>query len=281
MDLDLLIPLAALALLVVTAIGVVLHHVRFFAYHRHKQLPAPAGLVPSLRFEARAYLILAWWHVAALFRDGLRAPEVVRGRPVVFVHGYSQNATNWHGYRRRLERAGRPTVAISMIPGGFAPLRWYAWLFERWMERLVARSPDGVDVVAHSMGGIVLRMVFNRRPDLARHVQSAVTLGSPHQGTAAARGIPIWPELVELKRSSKLIGSLPALTALVPDARVATVAAEMDTIVYPVATALAPGAVQHVAPGVGHAGLLTDPRVMDVVESFLRDEGEAGRCAAP
>lgn len=272
---------ALLAVALATFAVAVAHHARFFAYHRHKGTPPPHGLVWSLRHELQAYLILAWWHVAALFRDGPRAPPVVRGRPVVFVHGYTQDATNWHGYRRRMERAGRPTVAISMVPAGFTPLRWYARMCERWLDRLVKRWPDGVDVVAHSMGGIVLRIVFAARPDLAAHVRAAVTLGTPHRGTASARGAWLWPEFVELKRSSRLIGSLPELSELLPHARLASIAAEMDTIVYPTATALVPGSEQHVVAGVGHAGLLTEPKVLEEVERFLLDAEEAGRRATP
>lgn len=272
---------ALLAVLFAWLIVVVAHHARFFAYHRHKGTSPPHGLMWSLRHELQAYVILGWWHIVALLRDGPRTPPVVRGRPVVFVHGYTQDATNWHGYRRRMERAGRPTVAISMLPAGFTPLKWYARMFERWLDRLVKRWPEGVDVVAHSMGGIVLRMVLAQRPDLAAHVHSAVTLGTPHRGTASARGAWLWPELVELKRSSRLIGSLPELPALLPHARLATIAAEMDTIVYPTATALVPGSEQHVVAGVGHAGLLTDTQVLEKVEHFLLDAPEAGRRATP
>jgi triacylglycerol esterase/lipase EstA (alpha/beta hydrolase family) len=270
MDLWLWVAIGAVAVIsVITSAGFVAHHLRFYAYHRHKGLDVPPRLVPSLREELRAYVILAWWHVWALLRDGLRIPEQVAGRPVVFVHGYSQDATNFHGHRKQLERLGRPTAGISMIPAGFAPLWWYAWLLERGLQRVVGQSTDGVDLVAHSMGGIVLRMVLTARPDLAAAVRTVVTLGSPHQGTAATRGIPLWPELVALKRSSRLIGELAPLTQLAPHARVVTVAAEMDTIVYPSETAFAPGAERVVVPGVGHAGLLTDPRALEAVARAL------------
>src|SRR5262245_41215713 len=92
-------------------IGAMLHHARSFAYPRYKGRAVPHGFGWSLRHELEAYAVLAWWHVLALLRDGLRSPEQVCGRPVVFVHGYSQDATNFHGHRRRLERAGRPTAA--------------------------------------------------------------------------------------------------------------------------------------------------------------------------
>jgi pimeloyl-ACP methyl ester carboxylesterase len=43
-----------------------------------------------------------------------------------------------------------------------------------------------IDVVAHSMGGIVARFALDD-PAVARRVSTVVTLGTPHHGTLAAR----------------------------------------------------------------------------------------------
>lgn len=249
--------------------GLWLHHHRFDRYHRRKGLRTPAAFGRWALAEARDFGVLGWWHLRAFLRDGWRAPTEVRGRPVVCVHGYTQNATNFWGLRRVLERKGRPTVAISMLHR-LAPIRWYARRLERRLEALIARSPDGIDVVAHSMGGIVLRMVLAARADLAAAVRTVVTLGSPHRGTAAARGIPLLPEVRALKRRSALWADLPELTALVPHARVVAVAGDADTIVYPVDTSLVPGAEAVVLRGIGHAGLLTRPRALAAVRRALR-----------
>lgn len=255
---------------VAVAIAVFVHHRRFVGYHRFKGLPAPpTGLWPWVAADIRAFAILAWWHVRGFLRDGLRTPNPTLGRPVLFVHGYTQNATNFHGLRRVLERAGRPTVAVSLWHR-LAPLRAYAKRLERRLEDLALRFPDGFDIVAHSMGGVILRIVLATREDLRAVVRTVVTLGVPHQGTAAARGIPLIPEVLALKRRSKLLAGLPPLTDLVPNGRVVAIAGDADTIVYPVESSLLQGAEGLVLRGVTHAGLLTTRRAHAAVRHVLR-----------
>lgn len=251
------------------AVGLWVHHRRFLGYHAHKRLSHSVTFGRWLSAEARDFTVLGWWHVRGFLRDDLRVPSEPRGRPVLCVHGWTQNATNFWGLRRALERMGRPTVAISLFHR-FAPLRWYARRLERRLELLAARFPDGVDVVAHSMGGVVLRMVLASREDLRGAVRTVVTLGTPHRGTAAARGIPLVPELVAMKRRSALWRDLPELPALVPHGRVVVVAGDADTLVYPVETSLVAGAEAVVLRGVGHAGLLTRPRAWAAVRRALR-----------
>jgi pimeloyl-ACP methyl ester carboxylesterase len=116
---------------------------------------------------------------------------------------------------------------------------------------------------------VIARLVLSRRPDLAERLRRVVTLGTPHRGTAAARGIPLLPEVRALKRRSELWRSLPELSELLPHAKIASVAGTHDTIVYPVSTALIPGADHVVLDGVGHAGLLTRPHAIDAVLTHL------------
>jgi triacylglycerol lipase len=253
------------------ALGVYVHHRRFVGYHRFKGLPAPTiGFWRWLAADIRAFTTLAWWHVRGFLRDGLRTPSPTHGRPVLCVHGYTQNATNFHGLRRVLERAGRPTIAVSLWHR-LAPIGWYAHRLERRLERLAREFPDGIDIVAHSMGGVVLRMVLAAREDLRGVVHTVITLGSPHRGTAAARGIPLVPELLAMKRRSALLAGLPSLTELVPHGRVVAIAGDADTIVYPVDSSLVPGAEGVVLRGVTHAGLLTSSRAHAAVRHVLRE----------
>ena len=258
--------LGALAL-VVGAGTAAFHHLRFVAWHLRKGRRPPVGPV-WMWLEARDGAPLLWWMVRGFLRDGLVVPDRPTGRPVLLVHGYTQNATNFWGLRRRLHALGRPTVGVS-LRHRLAPLRWYARRLERHLERLAVDCPDGFDVVAHSMGGITLRLVLEARADLRAAVRTVVTLGSPHHGTAAVRGVAFLPEPSALRRGSALVRSLPHLPALLPHARVVSVAGVADTVVYPVETALAPASEHVVLDGVGHAGLLTHPSAWTAVGRAL------------
>lgn len=247
-------------------------HAWFAQYHRHKGLRIrPASLAEHLSYylgEALALTVVGMWHVHALWSDGLRNP---RGdeRPVLLVHGFTQNATNVWGLRRRLERDGHPTWAVSLgLP--FRPIETHARRLHKALQAAVDRFPGGVDVVAHSMGGVVLRHVLRETPALAERVRTVVTLGTPHHGTASSRGMPLpHCDLEQMKRRSSWLAALPGFARHID---VVTVAAERDFVVYPSSTCHLPGARHVQIAGVGHAGLLTNRRVHEAVVQHLQPE---------
>lgn len=259
----------------IAALGLYVHHRRFVGYHRLKGTEPPLSFGRWVRGELRGAGVLGWWHVRGLL-PGAVVVSPCSHRMVLCVHGYSQTGTNFVGLRRVLQAAGHPTTAIT-LGHWLAPISWYAGRLARHLERTSEAHPEGFDVVAHSMGGVLLRVVLRERPQLGEKIRTVVTLGSPHRGTAAARGIPLLPEVRALRRSSPLLRDLPQLPALLPRARVVTVAGTDDTVVYPVDTALVDGADKVVLKGVGHAGLLTHPKAWATVRRAL----SSGACEAP
>ncbi len=257
--------------LTVGAIGssLAVTHLRFAQYHRHKGIELPplnlrSFLSLHLR-EAWAWVVLAWFNVRAAFRDRLHLPELVHGPPVVCVHGFTQNGTNFWGIRNQLHAHGRPTRAV-FLGRPFQPLRGYRPRLVDALDEISREFPDEpIDVVAHSMGGVILRLALQQRPDLAARIRRIVTLGSPHAGTAAPRGFGfVGADVRELGRRSLILADLPSYDVLAPHADVTTVAAVRDFIVYPVESALLPSARHAVIPGIGHAGLLTHPESIRV-----------------
>ncbi len=274
--------LAAAALLVlgpVFGIGtwLALMYVRRRAYDRYKQRDAAIPVGAFLRYalhEGVAMLTVFWWRVRAALADALREPEgPVTGPPVLCVHGITQNGSNLWGVRRALERRGRPTRAVSLGLFG-RPLTAYVPPLERALRELVAGSPDGrVDVVAHSMGGVVLRMTLAAHPDLAPHLRRVVTLASPHAGTACGRGLPLGSTVRHLGRRSALLRDLPAFPS---STRLTTIAALHDLIVYPQETCHLPGARTVDLHGIGHVGLLTRrAAIQGIVDVVCEDEDAA------
>jgi pimeloyl-ACP methyl ester carboxylesterase len=126
------------------------------------------------------------------------------------------------------------------------------------------RSPDGFDVVCHSMGGVLLRRLLVDHPDLAPHVRTVVTLGSPHAGTAAIRILPPIAELADLRPGSAWIAALPDA----PSGWI-TVAGEDDAVVYPQHTAHLPQSRRVDLAGIGHLGLLVRQDVHAAVLAAL------------
>lgn len=239
---------------------VVFMHVRRWTYARHADEPMPRRsslgwlrvwhreVVALLRMQA-AHLWLPWSH-----RPWVPAAPV--GPAVVLVHGFTQDGTNWLPLQRHLLAHARTSWAVSL---GYPPqpIERYVFALQDRLEAAVRQFGAPVDVVAHSMGGVLLRVALARRPDLVAQVGRVVTIASPHRGTAASRGIRL-PETVFLGRRSRTLAELPQLGELLPPDRVTSLGSVDDTTVYPASSTPAGGSTHVELDGLGHAGLLVD-----------------------
>ena len=244
---------------------------RFLSYFRNqKDRPPPLGFEGWITFYWRTLKgawVLLWWTFRAAFRSPLRQPKgVVTGKPVLCVHGLFLNDTTMWGIRQRLQSLGRPTRAIFMglpIPTPMA----YVEPLTRVMREMADRFPDeGFEVVAHSIGGVMVREVLTRNPELANSVHRIVTLGSPHHGTAVVRWIHFGPIHKMLALDSDYLKGLADFRTLAPSADVTTLATQHDLVVYPVWTSFLEGALRVTMSEVSHLGLLTEPRAHDEIE---------------
>lgn len=201
---------------------------------------------------------VAWW----LRRRGERVRGGA-GMPVALIHGLSADGTSLSEIRVRLAAQGRATTSPH-LGHMMRPI-------ERYAERLAAELSliEGTfDVVAHSMGGVVLRQTLVIEPALRARIRRVVTIASPHEGTGSARFIPT-PEARQLVPGSEWLRTLPSLRELLPHAALTTIATDTDAIVYPSSTSRVDGATHHQLEGLGHTETLLHPRVLQLVEAAL------------
>jgi triacylglycerol lipase len=111
--------------------------------------------------------------------------------PVVLVHGLlgfgriqiaGHTISNYFpGIAEALEEAGNRVLIPFLTPTGAIALR-----AQQLKEFILRHSPhEPVHLVAHSMGGLDSRYMISRL-DMAEHVLTLTTLGTPHRGTAFA-----------------------------------------------------------------------------------------------
>ncbi len=127
-------------------------------------------------------------------------------------------------------------------------------------------SEKKVDIVAHSLGGVVSRIALSDHR-LSNSVRTMVTLGSPHQGTHAARLLSS-TTLRDLRPDSALITSLrrkkwPKKT------RGITLWSRNDLMIVPHESAKLPGTTSIEMTPFTHYSYLIDPKCWKVVHEAL------------
>lgn len=163
--------------------------------------PARAAVLREGRLAGEVGRHLLW---AAGERRAVRATPyaargVLRGDPVVLVPGFLASDRTLSLMARALRRAGHRTYR-SLIRANVGCTREATSRLEARLESVASRRGTRVQVVGHSLGGMLARGLAVRRPDL---VSGIVTLGSPVLAPAAhhvslARSIDV---LVRLSRA--------------------------------------------------------------------------------
>lgn len=180
--------------------------------------------------------------------------------------------------RQRLERE----VIRADLGFGLGCIGESAQRAARQLDRALRGRPDAkVDIVAHSMGGLVASHLL-KRLDHGRRIRSVVTLGTPHGGSPAvlfARGLlsRVSSSLSEMAPDSDFLRELAAVEVPV-HARLVSIAGLDDGLVPALYAALPAGPRQFNCrlEGVGHLGLLFSREAFDAIEAWL-----GGRVTTP
>jgi len=108
------------------------------------------------------------------------------GDPVLLMHGYGANRSNWWFLSRHLRAAGFTRVhAVNDHPWRADLPRLAAQCARRIEELREVHGCERVHVVGHSLGGVVARYAIQVLG--APGVATCVTIGSPHGGAPLAR----------------------------------------------------------------------------------------------
>ncbi|MEU2962331.1 esterase/lipase family protein [Streptomyces albidoflavus] len=197
--------------------------------------------------------------------------------PIVLLHGFADNRSVFVLLRRALLRDADGTARRrTVVSLNYSPLtcdiRAAAESLGRHVEEVRRRTgADRVDVVGHSLGGLIARYHVQRLGGDAV-VRTLVTLGTPHSGTRVARPADVHPIVRQMRPGSPVIEELgrPA-----PGCRTRFVAvrSDLDQIMVPTSTARLDHPdlrVENVlVTGIGHLALPVHPTVTSLVREAL------------
>ncbi|WP_455360344.1 esterase/lipase family protein [Streptomyces sp. SYSU K21746] len=194
------------------------------------------------------------------------------GTPVVLLHGFVDNRSVFVLLRRSLTAHGRHHVESLNYSPLSCDIRAAADLLGRHIEEICTRTGHRqVDIVGHSLGGLIARYYVQRLGGDA-HVRTLVTLGTPHAGTRIAPLMSAHPIVRQMRPHSDVIEELrePAPNCLT---RFVSFWSDLDQLMLPLETACIdhPDLIaQNVqVSGIGHLALPVHPAVAAGIRQAL------------
>lgn len=199
------------------------------------------------------------------------------GIPILLVHGYLQNQSDWLWFKHRLEENPHigPIYSFNLC-SPFDSISKYAEKLKEEIADIKAETKqDHIILIGHSMGGLVSSYYseFIAKPG---EVVKIITLGSPFQGTRLA-ALGFGENVKEMSPNSSF---LQDLTNRIPQSSIAYhyVASQIDNMIIPWQAAFPP----HIVPAHhkaldtnlilddhGHLRLLISPKVVKQVMDWL------------
>ncbi|CCK29375.1 hypothetical protein BN159_4996 [Streptomyces davaonensis JCM 4913] len=153
---------------------------------------------------------------------------------VVFVHGYAPDGSHdcAEYFRTARKHFANNGWEGNLLTFGYydqnsncsykyrgtrsTDLKTVAKAFANWVNRYYTDNNKKIDVVAHSMGGLVVRAAIyytNRHasgfPDKL-YIEDVVTLGTPHGGTNWGNVCATWQQCRDMKPGSTFLDNLPS-----------------------------------------------------------------------
>jgi len=190
-------------------------------------------------------------------------------RPVVLLHGYAQHTANFLWLARRLRRDGWVHVySVRHTALGGDIERSAARLGDVIDGIRRACGASHVDIVAHSMGGLVARACIRARGG-ASGIGRLITLGTPHQGTRVFSALRVEPMLLQMRPESPLLSRLGADDPVPSLVDCTAIYSVDDALVVPSSAAYYPGAFNIELRGLGHMSMLFSARVYELVRENL------------
>lgn len=200
--------------------------------------------------------------------------------PVVMLHGFIDNRSVFVLLRRHLAQQGRHHVQSLNYSPLTCDIRTAAELLGRHIEEICARtgSPQ-VDIVGHSLGGLIARYYVQRLGGHHR-IRTLVTLGTPHSGTRAVPLANAHPIVRQMRPGSDIIEEL-ALPAPDCGTRFVSFWSDLDSVMDPLESARLdhPDLLAENVPvtGIGHLALPVHPavaaRIRQVLDAGPTDTG--------
>lgn len=200
-------------------------------------------------------------------------------RPILLVHGVIHNASAFIPLRKRMDEEGWKNVfSINYRTSHGSLTKMVESLSKRVDEILEQTHSDQIDIVAHSLGGIISRYYMSVGAGRGK-VHHLVTLGTPHRGTPLSFFLKagFMGGLNTDLRSGSYIVRLLNETALPRNSRLTSISSKYDFVAWPGGNCFVEGMPRQAfknieLENVGHLGLLYNESSFDAVLGAIVEE---------
>lgn len=238
-------------------------------------LVRPRSLAGAGREVVSTALTAAAWPFGVVDRGLATAGAALRNErplvstPVLLVHGYAANKSNWLFVQRHLRAAGFGHVhAVNCNPFRHDIPRLAETVRDRARALMERAGAEEVHLVGHSMGGILARWAVQLAG--LHEARTCVTVASPHGGSHLARLVP-GRSAAQMRPGSSILRCLDAAPTP-PRTRFLAYWSELDALVTPTRAQIRDPRLDatnvHV-PGEGHLSIMLSRRLADSITTQL------------
>lgn len=146
-------------------------------------------LLKSLLIETACYFIHPLLLPLAFIPASPSLPSTTHknATPILLIHGYFQNKTDWLWFQRKLKKMPEigPLYALNLFPP-FCSITRHANSVKKEINRIKRETQqDKIILIGHSMGGLI-SSYYSEYLAKPAEVEKVIALGSPFQGTRLA-----------------------------------------------------------------------------------------------
>lgn len=190
--------------------------------------------------------------------------------PVVFVHGYTGDASNWNTAKRVFQEAGYSSERLFAYEyNSYGDNRTNASRLATFVKDVKSKTGAAqVDIVNHSMGGLVslwYLKVLNGNPDVG-HLAS---IAGANHGTYTAGWCLMFTTCRQMYPGSSFIKTLTDGDETAGATKYATWYSSCDGVINPYTSTRLTGATNHEVECEEHVAFLSDTTVLKEIAGFL------------
>ncbi len=226
---------------------------------------AAVAMLVEIVNTIRLHVVMVWM---TLFRRRSSAGVLYLGAaktPVLLVAGYGRFGPCWGAMKRMLRRRGAGPL-FEMAPGiVFAPIEEFARRLGKRVDAILqSTGAEQIDLVGHSMGGLVARYYLEQL-DGPGKVRRCVTIETPHHGSLLAMVAP-GENGRQMRPGSTFLADLNYMESNPKRSQIVSIWSPFDDMTIPPTSAILGGTARNVRiDHVPHYTALFSPRIADII----------------